>query len=485
MLQIPIYKAELEDGIAELITANASLSYITKASVKEGGPKPFDEKQHTFPAIQNFVKAANQNQIDLYYLNDIMVSCNWNDNDDVFIKEEVWPARATCVDKPFNLEHSPREIIGHTTEQFAVASDGSIIADNSSLDSVPDDFDVLNNTVIYRFHQDKEYKEKIDTIIGEISEGNKWSVSMEAIFSNYDYAIQDGNDTVIIARKSDTAFLSKFLKAYKGKGDYKGKKIGRVLKNITFCGKGLTDNPANRKSLIKGMEHFTVNAQKNYSTFASLGYINLNEGDNEMTEVELKAKVSELESTLAKVKLEGEVALKAKSDKVAEVEATLVKTNENLTSVASKLTESEKNLNEAKSALENKVKEFDALNEKHTKASAELAKIETENRKVNRISTMVDSLKMNKDSAVELYESLASLNDESFKSYVEKSQKLLVVPEKKEVQPDPEKVLETVKAEKTEAPVVPVVEKDVNELKEKMKNYIKASKGVSKEKGDK
>lgn len=481
MRQIPIYKAELEDGIAELITANASFSYLTKASIKEGGPKPLDDT-NTFPAIQNLVKAANQNQIDLYYLNDIMVSCNWNDNDDVFIKEEVWPARSTCVDKPFNFEHSPREIIGHTTEQFAVSSDGKIIADNTPLDSVPDDFDVLNNTVIYRFYQDAEYKEKIDKIIEEISSGDKWAVSMEALFSDYDYAIQDGNDTVIVARKSDTAFLSKFLKAYKGSGNYKGKKIGRVLKNITFCGKGLTDNPANRRSLIKGTQHFIVNSEKKYSSFSSFGYTNLNEGDNEMTEVELKAKVSELEATLAKNKLENENILKEKT----EAESLLAKANENLTSVASKLTEADKNLVETKASLDAKVKALDELTEKYTKASAELAKIEAENRKTNRISTMVDSLKMAKESAVELYESLASLNDEAFNSYVEKSKKLLpvAVAEKKET-PAPEKVLENAQAEKVEVPVV-TTETSVVEVQNKIKNFIKASKGVAKtDKGDK
>lgn len=477
MRQIPIYKKEIEDGISELIAANASFSYLTKASIKEGGPKPLDDT-NTFPAIQNLVKAANQNQIDLYYLNDIMVSCNWNDNDDVFIKDEVWPARATCVDKPFNFEHSPREIIGHTTEQFAVSTDGNIIPDNTALDDVPDDFEVLNNTVIYRFYQDSEYKEKIDKIIEEISSGDKWAVSMEALFSDYDYAIQDGNDVVIIARKSDTAFLSKFLKAYKGEGSYKGKKIGRVLKNITFCGKGLTDNPANRRSLIKGTQHFIVNSEKKYSSFSKLVYNNLNEGDNEMNEVELKAKITELEATLAKNKVENESVLNLK----AQVESSLTKANENLTSLAAKLTESEKSLSEVKASLETKVKAFDELNEKYTKASEELSKIEAENRKNARISTMVDVLKMEKGFATDLYETLAKLTDESFNSYIEKSKKLVV--EVKPV-PEPEKVLEGAKSEKVEAPVVSA-ETSVANVKEEMKKYIKASKGVAKtDKGDK
>lgn len=487
MRQIPIYKAEQEDGIADLIVANSSLSYITKASLKEMTPKPLDENTKFSSAIQNFVKSANQNQIDLYYINDIMVSCNWNDNDDVFIKEEVWPARSTCIDKPFNFEHKPREIIGHITEQFAINSKGEIIPDNTSLDDVPDDFDILNNTVIYRFHQDAEYKEKIDNTIAEIAKGDKWAVSMEALFSDYDYAIEDGEDVVIVARKKDTAFLSKFLKAYKGDGSYKGKRIGRVLKNITFCGKGLTDNPANSRSLIKGIQHFTVKAEKNYSNVLNLGYINLNEGENEMNEVELKSKISELEATLAKVKLESEVALKSKSDEVTKLETALKTANDNITSLASKVTESEKSVSELKVSLENKVKDFDALNEKHTKASAELTKIENENRKNCRITKMVDELGLSKDAANSLFESLASLSDECFNSYVEKTKASLVVKETPAPAPEvtAETVLENAKSEKTEAPVVETEGNIVSAVKEQVINYLKAHKGTPKNKGDK
>lgn len=475
MNEIPVYKAERDAGIAQLIQSNASLSYICTAKAS----KPSDEAKKTIltlPAIQNFVKAANENQIDLFYMNDIMVSCGWNGNDDVFLKEEVWPARASSVDKPFNFEHSPREIIGHITDQIAINTKGEVIPSDTSLDEVPEDFDILTNTVIYRFYNDAEYKKKIDGIIEEITTSDKWKVSMEALFSNYDYALQDGEDVVIIARDSKTASLSQHLKAYKGSGEYKGKKLGRVLKNITFCGKGLTDNPANERSLIKGTQPFTTKANKNNSTVFNLGYTNLNEGDNKMNEQEFKAKIAELETVLATSKAQAE-------KEKAELEVSLTKANESLVTVAAKVAELEKVSSETKVSLDAKIVELKDINEKFTKASQDLAKIDAENRKNARINTMVEDLKMAKESAVELYETLASLQDEQFASYVEKSKKLLTVKVEETPVVTAEKVIETAIADKVETPVV-VAETNVTKTKDNIKNFLKASKGVSKQ-GDK
>lgn len=479
MRQIPIYKAERELGLAELISSNNSLSYLSvakAANISEGTKSTIT----SLPAIQNFAKSTNQNQIDLFYMNDIMVSCGWNDNYDVFLKEEMWVARNTPTDKPLNLEHSPREIIGHITDQFALNAKGELISDDTCVDDLPDSFDILNNTVIYRFHNDKEYKKKIDKIIEEITTSDKWKVSMEALFTDYDYAIEDGNDTVIIARSSKTAFLTQHLKAYKGTGTYQGKKLGRVLKNIVFCGKGLTDNPANPKSVINGTQPFTVKADKNNSTFFDLGYTNLNEGDIKMNEQEMKTKLAEAELTIANSKVEIEKLSNIVKEKAA-LEASLNKANENLTSVAAKVAELEKVNVDTKASLEAKNKEFAELNDKFVKADAELSKINAENMKNVRINTMVNDLKMVKESAVELYETLATLNDTQFASYVEKSKKLLTPANTETVTAT--KVIEGATPEKVEAPVVPDTSK-VNETAGKIKNFIKASKGVAKQ-GDK
>ena len=46
------------------------------------------------------------------------------------------------------------------------------------------------------------------------------------------------------------SYLTKYLRAYGGQGEYDNYKIGRVLRNITFSGKGFVDKPANPDSVI-------------------------------------------------------------------------------------------------------------------------------------------------------------------------------------------------------------------------------------------
>lgn len=466
MKKIPVFKAEIEDGIAEVIQ-NSNASCYSSAVKVITPSKEIKEKVSTLPAIQNFAKATNQNQIDLFYIQDILVTAGvWNSNQDIFLTEEVWAARHTPTDKPFNLEHSGREIIGHITEQYAVATNGDVIPDDTALDELPDQFDILSTSVIYRFFSDADYKKKINEIITEIESSDKWKVSMEALFSNYDYGIQDGDETIVIARNKATANLSKYLSAYGGKGVYNGKKIGRVLRDITFSGKGLTENPANERSVIVSTTPFQVKASKKNNDVLNLAYTNLNEGENIMNEQDMKNKITELEQVIASNKQSSESLLKEANDK--------------LTSVASKVAELEKSKTDLQTALDAKVNELKELSDKYSEASTKLKAIEDEKKKNDRIDTMVNSLSLKKEVASELYESLASLNDEQFGSYVEKSKKHL---SEKVTTVTASKVVENAVPEKNEAPVINSVEADVSKVREKIKEYIKASKGVTR--GDK
>ena len=486
MRQVPVYQSEIELGLAEAIGSHNSFSCLSIAKAAEIQ----DEKKYKQIKLPENTKASNTGQIDLFFIKDILVSCGWNANDDIFLPHEAWAARNTSTDKPFNIAHSATDIIGHITDQFVLNTRGEVIPDDTPIDKIPDSFDILNHTAIYRFYNNAEMEEKISKIITEITTSDKWKVSMEAIFTDYDYGIEDNGETIIIARNSKTAFLSQYLKAYGGKGIYKGKRIGRVLKNIVFCGKGLTDNPANPKSLIVGTQPFTVKADKNNSSVFDLGYINLNEGDVVMNENELKTKLAETETAVANSKVEvAKLAseTKEKDGKISELQASLTKSNDNLTSVASKLTESEKNVADTKAALEAKTKELNELTEKYTKAQAELNAIAAEKVKNARIDSMVNELKMTKEAASDLYTSLASLDDTAFASYIEKSKKSLTAKvETPTPTPTPETVVASGTPEKPEATVVADNSGDKNsETASKIKNYIKASKGVSRKEGDK
>lgn len=96
-----IYDSEIQDGIAELIKANASIAYLSKINQTQN-PAPITLDIEKLAAKAN----ANPNQMDLYYLDSVLVNTGWNLNDDFFDSNEVWTARTTPVDKQINLMHN-------------------------------------------------------------------------------------------------------------------------------------------------------------------------------------------------------------------------------------------------------------------------------------------------------------------------------------------------------------------------------------------
>ncbi len=84
-------------------------------------------------SIPNLKVDAGQVDQDLYYTQSILVTSNWNKNDDVFDKAEVWVARNTPSHKQTNLEHDEHEIVDHITANWAIDQDNKTIDDENSL----------------------------------------------------------------------------------------------------------------------------------------------------------------------------------------------------------------------------------------------------------------------------------------------------------------------------------------------------------------
>ncbi len=188
-------------------------------------------------------------QFDLLKMTSILVSTGMNLNDDVFLAEEVLPARDTGAHKPVNIEHDETRIIGHMLETFVTDKDGSRVEDSdidqalgSEEDGMPQDFDITNEAVIYSFilpEIAEDIKEK--ALAGELF------VSVEAWFTDFDFLV--GNK--VVARNKDTApILDPILRANGGKGDFQGQRVGRVLRDILFGGIGVVANPANPESVV-------------------------------------------------------------------------------------------------------------------------------------------------------------------------------------------------------------------------------------------
>ena len=236
-----IYPQETDDGLAAKITASTSISY---ASIVE----PCD----ITPNQKSKIKvSASVSDADLYYVQSILVSSSWNRNDDIFDRAEVWAARATPEDKPTNLEHDENTIIGHITSNWPIDLDGKTIADDIDIDDLPEKFHIVTGSVIYKAYSTPELKERAERLIAEIENGTKY-VSMECYFKGFDYGLTNKitGEYKVLARNEDTAYLTKHLRAYGGSGEQDNYKLGRVLRNITFSGKGFVDKPANPDSII-------------------------------------------------------------------------------------------------------------------------------------------------------------------------------------------------------------------------------------------
>ena len=201
-MNIEIFKAEINAGIADRIQSNTSIAYSSLVI-----PRTADEVEAESAKLVALSTQAmsNPDQIDLYYLNSVLVSTGWNKNDDVFDIDETWAARNTPEDKQFNFMHDENDIIGHITGNCVLNADGKVVADGS----MPDKFDIITSAVIYKSWSDSEKRERIDKMIAEIEEG-KWFVSMECLFNGFDYAVvtPDGSNSVI-ARDENSAFLTK------------------------------------------------------------------------------------------------------------------------------------------------------------------------------------------------------------------------------------------------------------------------------------
>jgi hypothetical protein len=240
-----IYDAErlmgLEDKIA---TANASATLVLPDTDK---------------AQANFVNDHSNSVIehglseDLMSVNGILVTTNWNKNDDVFSPDEVWPARFSPVYKPANLGHMGKESdeenqnIGVIYKSHAVNESYQAIADENEL---PDKFHLLVSIYLWEKYFPNTTKRIKDGI-----DNKEMFISMECIFNDFGYALKDSmNKVFLVPRNEKTAWLSSSLRSLGGKGtitvDGKNYKIGRWLRKINFSGVGFVLKPANPESIL-------------------------------------------------------------------------------------------------------------------------------------------------------------------------------------------------------------------------------------------
>ena len=322
-----VYDAEKNDGIdIQLNQAGSSTAFVT-AQVLIKDVEEIDKNKindwfqsdsmsiadlmTATDSVQTVEELLGKEQPDLALVVAILVSTGWNLNDDVFTPAEVWRARSSPLHKPMNDNHQADKILGHIVQTRPLDKSGNEIKIDENA-SPPAEFDIEVAGVLYK--QFPELSDRIDEIIAKAKSGEMF-VSMEAWFPDFGYGVVDpatGN-TKLIERNEDTAFLTKHLRIYGGSGDYKGFKIGRVLKDIIFGAQGFVDEPANPDSVIK-VAAGSVAASR---IFVNAKLTELSEGGVEdMDEKQLKELQDQLDA--ARASLESKTAEVAELQKSAE-----------------------------------------------------------------------------------------------------------------------------------------------------------------------
>lgn len=388
-----IYKQEIVDGLEQALASANTIAYCALAEKYV----PTDIEKSTAQQLckTEALQEGNKDQIDLFYMKSILVSTGWNKNDDVFDPQELWNARNTPEDKPFNFMHNEKDIIGHITGNVVVDYSGNEISEDTT--AVPGEFNILTTSVIYTSWSDAEQRERMNKIIAEIEEG-KWYVSMECLFPNFDYAlIDDSGRANVIQRTEASAFLTKHLRSYGGTGKYQNYQVGRLLRNLSFSGKGLVSKPANPRSIIlEGNQFFDE------SKAFALEINTLKE--NDMSD-NLNQQISDLQKELAEAKAAND-ALKNElaTSKTAEFEDTI----KNLeTAVEAKATE----VAELTEAAKHKEDEMKSKEEKMKKMEEEMASMHEELAMMKKKEAMMKRKAELEEAGLDAEEASATVTD--------------------------------------------------------------------------
>lgn len=434
--KVQVFQAEIDAGLEQVIQSSASIAYEAPAMLGASSlistlPDKCDKDIECSLNVEQsskempFLKASKEDS-DIYHVYSILVSTSWNKNDDVFDKDEVWAAKDTPKYKPTNLEHDEKQIVGGIIDNWAVDENLNLIDTNIDHNNLPDHYHILVSSVIYKQWQDPEYRDRVLDLINKIEAGDKY-VSMECVFHGFDYAViaPDGKHH-ILSRNEETAFLTQHLRSYGGTGSYQDHNIGRLLRNITFSGKGFVDKPANPESVIfdknKVFEFNKASISDKSSLFNPNGVIlevdnpnilNIQESYDMSNEI-LNDQITELKNSLEAVKAENKTLIDKLSEaNVEKYEQNIAKLTEqcgadaeHIKTLQTDLEASQTKVDDLTVALEEVTTDRDGLHSK-------IAEMESVEKARSRKATLIEAGLSDSEAEAKL-DTFAGLNDEQF-----------------------------------------------------------------------
>lgn len=342
----------MNDGLGDLIASASTLAFCSK--VLSGNEATEDD----YKAVAR-ITASEAHTRDLFRLDAVLASVGWNKNDDIFDRYETWNARETPEDKQFNYMHDEKDIIGHITKSYILDDKDNRIDSINDLSELPEFFDVIMGSVLYKTWSDETLKNRMDKIIAEIqdsdpvksseeSEKKQWYVSMECLFPAFDYQLIHANGKIENVRRNESsAFLTKYLKAYGGSGKYNGYKVGRLLRDFSFSGVGLVERPANPRSIILNKTKSTFSKGKTMSE-------DLDVLKNELAEA--RKIYDTMKQTADEIKMQSEASISSLSAQLAELQSALAAEKKE----KEKMAEEMKNMKKEKTMMKRKAQLVDA-----------------------------------------------------------------------------------------------------------------------------
>lgn len=392
-----IYQSEIESGLSDLIRNN-TVAYCAQANLHKGSIETAKVVINDADVLEKIV-AQNKDQVDLYYLESVLVSTGWNKNDDVFSAQETWAARNTPEDKQFNFMHNEDDIIGHITGSYVVDRDGSRLDPEST---APDQFDIVTQAVLYTSWSGEEKRERMKKIIAEIEEG-QWFVSMECLFPAFDYALQTAEgETKIIERNEASAFLTKHLRAYGGEGIYENYRIGRLLRNLAFSGKGLVSKPANPRSIILDKNDLFDESKSQILTISSVKESNMSDLDKQIEDLRTELAEAKAANEALKEKVVAEQRSEFES-KIQELEATIAEQAEALTAKDATINEQAEAIKNGEKDMKEKMEELREMKKKEG---------------MMKRKAQLEEAGLDAEEASATVESFDGVNDEAFEAVV-------------------------------------------------------------------
>lgn len=394
-----VYPSEQKDGLSDLLAKSCANIECKFSIQKRNNFIELLKELSMATDIKSVKDLVGQDQPDLAFIISILVSAGWNLNDDIFVPSELWKARYTPKHKPINNEHDETVILGHIIDSRPVDKSGNEIV-LTETDLIPEEFDLEVAGVLYKSLP--QLKSRIDTILEQAGKGELF-VSMECWFDDLAYGIKDPSTgkTTAVERKDDTAFLTKHLKVYGGNGEYKGYKIGRILKNIVFGGQGLVKNPANPESVIKiaaNLEGGVENMDKEIEKKLEEALANLVNKDKQ-----IEGLTKELES----VKSANVVSV----TKIKEVTESI----EKLTSQLQIAAEEMKNLEVERDDLSKKLEEVTINAKKTTDELETIRKASVAKERFEKLSKLKSIVEKDKDATAK---ELSEMSDEVFNTVI-------------------------------------------------------------------